>query len=103
MPRHAWYVYIMSNRRRTVLYTGVTGDLVRRVWQHRQERSGFTSRYHATRLVWYEAHGDAGRAIRREKQIKKGPRQRKVALVEGMNPEWLDLWDGIATPLRGSQ
>lgn len=103
MPRPTWHVYILSNRRRTVLYTGVTGDLIRRVWQQRRERSGFTSRYHVTQLVWYEVHRDPARAIRREKQIKAGPRRKKVALVEGLNPGWRDLWEEIATPLRGSQ
>lgn len=94
-PRACW-VYILANRWRTVLYTGVTHDLVRRVWQHRQQRSGFTARYRVTQLVWYGAYGDPVRAIAREKQIKAGSRAKKVALIEAMNPEWRDLWEEIA-------
>jgi len=91
-----YYVYIMTNPRKTVLYTGVTNDLVRRVWQHRNERDGgFTGRYHCSKLVLYEIFKDAYNAIVREKQIKAGSRRRKVELIERTNPEWRDLFDGL--------
>ncbi|MCF8033942.1 MAG: GIY-YIG nuclease family protein [Desulfarculaceae bacterium] len=89
-----YYVYIVTNKSHEVLYTGVTNDLARRVWEHKNgEGEGFTSRYNAGRLVYYEAYDDPETAITREKQIKKGPRKRKVALIEGMNLSWRDLGD----------
>ena len=92
MPRQ-YYVYIMTNPRKTVLYTGVTNDLIRRVWQHRQGKgNGFTARYQCTRLVLYEIFQDPHNAICREKQIKAGSRRRKIELIERMNPEWRDLY-----------
>jgi putative endonuclease len=91
-----YYVYIMTNKHHTVLYTGVTNDLMRRVQEHRDGRGGsFTSRYNATKLVFYETCQDARSAIAREKQIKGGSRQKKLALVERMNPEWRDLYEGL--------
>jgi putative endonuclease len=88
-----YYVYIMTNPRKTVLYTGVTNDLIRRVWQHRQAKgNGFTARYCCIRLVLYEIFQDSYNAISREKQIKSGCRQRKVELIERTNPEWRDLY-----------
>lgn len=92
MPRQ-YYVYIMTNARRTVLYTGVTNDLVRRVCQHRSRRGGrFTGRYNCVKLVHYEIYRDSYNAILREKQIKGGPRRRKLELIEQTNPEWRDLY-----------
>jgi predicted GIY-YIG superfamily endonuclease len=88
-------VYIMASRRNGTLYTGVTSDLVRRAWQHREATSGFTARYGCKMLVWYEIHEEMLPAIAREKQIKAGPRGRKLALIEGMNPQWADLFDSI--------
>ncbi|WP_018950725.1 MULTISPECIES: GIY-YIG nuclease family protein [unclassified Thioalkalivibrio] len=89
-------VYIMSNRRDGALYVGVTSNLVQRVWQHRSgEASGFTSRYGLHRLVWFESCEEMTSAIEREKQLKAGPRRRKVALIEQTNPEWRDLFDDI--------
>jgi putative endonuclease len=88
-------VYIVANRRNGTLYTGVTSDLVQRVWQHRTATVGFTARYGCKRLVWYELHGEMLAAIAREKQIKAGSRARKLALIEAMNPEWADLFDSI--------
>jgi putative endonuclease len=91
-----YYVYIMTNSRNTVLYTGVTNDLVRRAWEHRDEqRRGFTARYHCTKLVLYEIFRNAYSAITREKQIKAGSRRRKVELIERENPEWRDLYDEL--------
>src|SRR5437762_3912988 len=89
-------VYILTNERNTVLYTGVTSDLEARVYQHRQKLlAGFTSRYNVFKLVYYEAGSDASGAITREKQIKAGSRQKKIDLINVMNPEWLDLYDEL--------
>ena len=91
-----FYVYIMSNSRKTVLYTGVTNDLMRRVWQHRHGKGGgFTTRYSCIRLVFYEVYQDSYNAISREKQIKGGSRRRKVQLIEQANPGWRDLYDEL--------
>ena len=91
-----YYVYIMTNPRKTVRYTGVTNDLVRRVWQHRSGQGGeFTGRYHCNKLVLYEVFKDSYNAIVREKQIKAGSRRSKVELIERTNPEWRDLFDGL--------
>lgn len=86
-----YYVYIMASHTR-VLYTGVTNDLLRRVYQHKQCRlPGFTSRYNVTRLVYFEETTDVREAIAREKQIKGWLRVKKLALIEGGNPMWHDL------------
>jgi putative endonuclease len=91
-----FYVYIMTNPRRTVLYTGVTNNLHRRVWEHRNGRGGkFTTKYRCTRLVLYETFQDPYNAIAREKQIKAGSRSSKVELIEAMNPEWWDLYEDL--------
>jgi putative endonuclease len=90
------YVYMMTNKNNTVLYTGVTSDLRKRVWQHREELvEGFTKRYNAVKLVYYEACPDMLSAIAREKQFKGGSRQKKVDLIIGLNPEWRDLYDDL--------
>lgn len=85
-------VYIMTNKYNTVLYTGVTSDLPRRVTEHK-ERKGrtFTGRYLATKLVYYELTERIDDAIAREKQLKGGSRQRKIDLINSINPEWRDL------------
>jgi len=91
-----YYVYILTNRSNTVLYTGVTGDLKRRVYQHREKLvAGFTSRYNVYKLVFYEIADDVRAAIAREKQIKAGTRQKKIDLINGMNPEWQDLYEEL--------
>ena len=91
--------YIMASKRNGTLYTGVSSDLMNRVWQHREGAiDGFTKRYGCKMLVWYEVGGDMHGAIAREKQIKAGSRAKKLALIEAMNPEWRDLWDDIAHP-----
>ncbi len=88
----AFYVYMMTNRSRVVLYTGVTNSLMRRVWQHQNgEVKGFTQAYKANRLVYYERFNDPRDAIAREKEIKGWRREKKNALVETMNPQWADL------------
>ena len=87
-----YYVYILTNQRRKVLYTGVTNDLVRRMREHREERgSKFTRRYNVNRLVYVEEHQRIDDAITREKQIKAGSRQKKLDLINRANPEWEDL------------
>jgi putative endonuclease len=97
----AMYVYVLSSRTRR-LYVGVTNDLVRRVWQHRDGTvRGFTRKYSIDRLVYYEPFNDPIVAIRREKQIKSWSRVKKLALVESMNPSWIDCaehWFPIARP-----
>ena len=86
-----YYVYIMTNKSRT-LYTGVTNDLERRVYEHKQKLvAGFTAKYNIDRLVYYEATEDVNAAISREKQIKGWLRAKKIALIESMNPDWVDL------------
>jgi len=91
-----YYVYIMTNRRNTVLYTGVTNDLKRRVYEHKEKMAdGFTRKYNITKLVYYEVCEEVQSAISREKQLKAGPRQRKVELVNGMNREWRDLYEEL--------
>jgi len=91
-----YFVYIMASASGT-LYTGVTGDLERRVAEHKQKLiPGFTARYNITRLVYYESTPDVRSAIAREKQIKGWLRAKKVALIESVNPQWRDLsedWD----------
>ncbi len=90
-------VYILTNHRHTVLYTGVTSDLLRRVSEHREKRTpGFTSRYNVDKLVFYEVTEDATAAITREKQIKAGSRRKKLDLIAGMNPEWRDLYEELS-------
>jgi len=86
-----YYVYIMSNKSRT-LYTGVTDNLERRVYEHKNKLiKGFTRRYNLTKLVYYEVTNDVQAAIEREKQIKGWLRKKKIALIEAMNPRWADL------------
>ena len=89
-----YYVYIMTNRSKT-LYTGVTNDIERRVYEHKQKQiDGFTKKYNLTMLVYYESTDDVRSAIRREKQIKGWLRSKKIALIESMNPLWRDLSNG---------
>ena len=90
MPNQ-YYVYIMTNASRT-LYTGVTNDLQRRVYERKSGRgSVFTKKYRITRLVYYEAYNDVRNAIAREKQIKEWRRSKKVVLIESQNPDWRDV------------
>ena len=89
-------IYIMANKRNGTLYTGVTSDLVQRVHQHKNsDTPGFSRRYNCKLLVYYEVHEDMLDAITREKQIKAGSRKKKIALIESMNPKWLDLYVDI--------
>jgi putative endonuclease len=85
-------VYILTNSRHTVLYTGVTNNLERRLMEHKTKtRNSFTSRYNVDQLVYYECGDEINIAIAREKQIKAGSRQDKVGLISSINPEWKDL------------
>ena len=96
MAGKAGWIYIMTNKNNSVLYTGVTSDLKKRVWQHREKLvEGFTKRYNVVKLVYYEACPDMPSAIAREKQLKGGPRQKKIDLVNSLNPDWRDLYDEI--------
>ena len=89
-------VYILASKRDGVLYTGVTSNLIKRIWQHQHgETGGFTAKYHVHRLVWYEHHDTMETAITREKQLKGRSRAKKVALVVAMNPDWKDLYPEI--------
>lgn len=86
-------IYIMASRPNGTLYTGVTSDLVKRVYQHKSSLvPSFSSRYNCKYLVYYELHEEMLSAIAREKQIKAGSRKKKIALIEKMNPEWQDLY-----------
>lgn len=90
-------VYIMASGRNGTLYTGVTSNLSQRTWQHRNGlMSGFTKRYRCKLLVWYEYFERMDDAIAREKQIKAGSRKDKLNLIETLNPQWRDLYDGLA-------
>ena len=91
-----YYTYIMSNKGNTVLYTGVTNDLKRRVYEHRKKLvDGFAERYNIFKLVYYEVSQDIESAILREKQIKGGSRQKKVELISSMNKKWRDLYSEL--------
>jgi len=91
-----YYVYILSNKRHAVLYTGVTNDLKRRVYEHKEKLiPGFTASYKVNELVYYEECRDIKVAIAREKQIKGGTGQKKLDLINGFNPEWSDLFEQI--------
>jgi len=97
----AYWVYIMANRSGT-LYTGVTGNLEQRVWEHKTKSvPGFTQRYNVTRLVYFEETTDVNAAIVREKQIKGWRRSKKVALIESINENWDDLSEGWYEDGRG--
>jgi putative endonuclease len=89
-------VYILANKRNGTLYVGVTSDLVKRVWEHRNNSvEGFTKRYRIHNLVWYELHGSMESAIQREKRLKDWKRKWKVQLIEKMNSNWEDLYHAI--------
>ena len=92
-----FFVYIMASRRNGTLYIGVTSNLVRRVWHHKQSVvEGFTSKYGIKMLVYFEPHESAESAITREKQLKKWERAWKIRLIEQSNPEWRDLYSAIS-------
>jgi putative endonuclease len=91
-----FYVYMMTNKNNTVLYTGVTNDLQRSVFEHKNKLlESFTKKYDIYKLVFYEVYDDINNAIAREKQIKSGSRAKKIKLIEQMNSKWNDLFDAI--------
>ena len=86
------YIYILFNKKNGTLYTGITSDLKKRLYQHKNKiYEGFTSKYDVTKLGYYEVYNDIKAAIEREKQIKGGSRKKKLLLIERLNPEWKDL------------
>ncbi len=92
----SYFVYILTNRKDGVLYIGITNDLVRRVFQHREGAiPGFTNKYNLKRLIYFEAFDDPENAIMREKRMKKWNREWKIELIENNNPEWRDLYPDI--------
>jgi putative endonuclease len=94
-PKHS-AVYILASKRNGTLYTGVTSDLRKRVWEHKNEmKAGFTKRYRVSILVYYELYKSMISAIRREKQIKGWSRPWKLQLIEQRNPQWHDLWANL--------
>ena len=90
------YVYILFNKRNGTLYTGITSNLIKRVYEHKNKLpEGFTSKYGVDKLGYYEAHENIVSAIEREKQLKGGSRKKKLELIEAMNPDWNDLYESI--------
>jgi len=107
-PPKQSFVYIMSNGPRSAsLYTGITGNIMRRVWQHKNHLiPGFTSRYNLTRLVYYEAFSYPDAAIARENEIKGWRREKKLKLIQSINPQWNDLaehWQNLYKPAAGRE
>ena len=96
MDEKQYYIYIMTNKNNTTLYTGVTSNLKKRVWEHKEKLvPGFTKKYNINNLVYYEVGDDAYSAIAREKQLKAGSRQKKQDLINKMNKNWQDLYDQL--------
>jgi putative endonuclease len=97
MRKDQSYVYMLTNERNTVFYTGATSDLVRRTYEHKMHKgSGFTSKYRITKLVYFEIFNDITQAITREKQLKSGSRNKKIQLIQKDNPAFRDLYSAIA-------
>ena len=95
-PYKMYFVYILSSKPNGTLYTGVTSDLIKRIYEHRNDLAdGFTKSYRVHSLVWYEPHEDIKCAIVREKQIKAWKREWKIRMIEEFNPEWGDLYEKI--------
>jgi putative endonuclease len=93
---HQYFVYLMTNQNNKVIYTGVTNDLKRRVYEHKEKLiDGFTKKYNVNILVYFELTSDINSAIQREKQIKAGSRQKKIDLINSLNSGWKDLYDEI--------
>jgi len=96
MDKHQYYVYMLASKRNGTLYVGVTNDLMRRVWEHKNGYvKGFTHDYNVRRLVWFELHQDIHEAIAREKRIKRWRRKWKLAQIEDENPAWRDLYEDM--------
>ena len=97
MPgEYRYYVYLLTNKHHTVLYTGVTNHLIRRIREHKQKQiKGFTHKYNISKLVYFEETEDISAALEREKQIKKWRREKKITLVNTVNPDWKDLGESL--------
>jgi putative endonuclease len=94
MKIHIYYVYILTNKNNNVFYTGVTNDIIRRVWEHKNKRiKGFTEKYNIDKLIYFEVFNFIDLAIAREKQIKGYSRDKKIKLINSFNPEWKDLYN----------
>ena len=94
MKIHCYYVYILTNTNHTVLYTGVTNDLARRAFEHEKKIiKGFTSKYNVDKLIYFELFDFINMAIKREKQIKGFSRMKKLALIDALNPKWVNLYN----------
>lgn len=92
-----YYVYILASKRNGTLYTGMTSNLIKRVWHHKNKLTpGFTEKYEVTNLIYYEIHEDPIEAITREKQLKKWNRAWKMKLIEAENPGWCDLFESLS-------
>ena len=97
MSEKQYFVYFLANKNNSVIYVGVTSNLIRRVYQHKNKQvSGFTFKYNLSKLVYFEMYSDVMDAIRREKQIKAGSRSKKVELILAKNPKWADLYGDLA-------
>jgi putative endonuclease len=95
MPKKYW-IYIATNQRNTVLYTGITNNIARRIYEHKNKiTKGFTSKYNIDKLIYIEEYSDPEEAIAREKQIKAGSQKNKIQLIEKLNPQWRNLSDGL--------
>jgi putative endonuclease len=91
-----YYIYLICNKNNTTIYTGITSDIKRRIWEHKNKTTkGFSSKYNLYKLLYYEIFNDPENAIIREKQIKSGSREKKIELIESMNPKWIDLYDNL--------
>jgi putative endonuclease len=88
-------IYIMANKPNGTLYVGVTSDLIKRVYEHKNLKQGFTAKYQCYQLVYFESHDNMLDAITREKQIKSGSRKNKLKLIEKFNPNWIDLYESL--------
>jgi putative endonuclease len=96
MKQKYYYVYILSNKYNNVIYVGITNDLIRRVYEHKNKLiEGFTEKYNVDKLVYYELFNDPINAITREKQLKGYSRKKKVELINSFNPEWEDLYESL--------
>lgn len=96
MSSNLYFIYILTNISHTVLYVGITNDLKRRVYEHKNKLvEGFTDKYNVNKLVYYEFFEDPASAIRREKQLKGGSRKKKEELINKNNPQWKDLYDEL--------
>lgn len=96
MREHRGFIYFMTNKGNNVIYTGVTGDLKKRIYEHKEKLTeGFSKKYNIDKLVYYECSDSIEDAITREKQIKAGPRKKKLELIKSTNPEFRDLYDEL--------